>query len=83
MSFFDRFKTPVVPEPVVKIVEVEKVVQVDKIVEVEKIVRVESSDRDILKAILRELEIANELKVFRLNPDDVQRQMIAKMRGES
>ena len=83
MSFFDRFKTPVAPEPVVKIVEVEKVVQVDKIVEVEKIVRVESSDRDILKAILRELEIANELKVFKLNQNDVQRQMIAKMRGES
>ena len=76
MSIFDRFKKPVVPEAVPPVI-------VEKLVEVEKIVKVESSDRDILKAILRELEIANELKVFKLNQNDVQRQMIAKMRGES
>ena len=38
-------------------------------------------DRDILAAILVELKIANELRVFRLNPDDVQRKHIALARG--
>ena len=42
---------------------------------------VESPDRNLLAAILVELKIANELRVFRLNPDDVQRKHIATARG--
>ena len=72
-NFFDRFKKQV-PEAVPPVI-------VEKLVEVEKIVKVESSDRDILAAILRELEISNELHVFKLNPDDVQRKHIATARG--
>ena len=77
MSIFDRFKKPVVPEAVAPVI-------VEKLVEVEKIVKVESSDRDLLAAILVELRLANDLKLWRLNPDDPKRTFAQNMReGQS
>ena len=72
MSIFDRFKSQA-PEAVAPVI-------VEKLIEVEKIVKVQSSDRDLLNAILVELTVANDLTLWRLNPDDPKRTFAQNMR---
>ena len=45
--------------------------------------KVEIQDTKLLQAILVELRIANELHVFKLNPDDAQRKFIAREREKA
>ena len=78
MSILDIFKrkpVEVEPEEVTQPIVVERVI--------ERIVEVSGSDANLLAALLVEMRIANELHVFKLNPDDVQRKLVSDMRGES
>ncbi len=55
---------------------------VEPIESVERIVE-KLPEEKVLQGILVELRIANELTVFKLNPDDEQRKLIVRERGET